>query len=86
MNNNEDKITIEFRLVSEFGDEFSSSTTSHVFNELGETDMMFIGEKLNTFLKQCGYFRKNDYIFMEDVTEDELTALEDYLAELREKS
>ena len=52
-------------------------------HELGETDIDFIGDQLNIFLKQCGYARKNDHIFMEDVTEEEWVALADYLEELR---
>jgi len=35
------------------------------------------------FLKQCGYVRKNDFIFMEDITEEEYEALAVYLDELR---
>lgn len=81
-----EKLTIDFRLVNELGDEFRSSSVSYVFEELGETQILFMGKQFNTFLKQCGYYRKNDYIFMEDVTEEELEALEDYLSELRKNT
>jgi hypothetical protein len=43
-----------------------------------------LGEAFNTFLKQVGYIRKNDFIFMKDVSLEELDALDDYLTELRE--
>ena len=80
---NQNKMTIGFILESERGDKFSATTTADVCRHLGDTDIDFIGEQLNAFLKQCGYIRENDYIFMEDVTEEECMALADYLAELR---
>ena len=80
---NQNKMTIGFILESECGDKFSATTTADVCRHLGDTDIDFIGEQLNAFLKQCGYIRENDYIFMEDVTEEECMALSDYLAELR---
>lgn len=83
MAENQNKLTIGFNFENEFGDKFSATTTAEVFNDLGETDIDFIGDQLNIFLKQCGYFRKNDHIFMEDVTEEERVALADYLEELR---
>ena len=84
MEGNQNKLTIGFILESEFGDKFSATTTASVCHHLGDTDIDFIGEQLNAFLKQCGYIRENDYIFMEDVTEEECMALSDYLAELRQ--
>lgn len=83
MAENQNKLTIGFNFENEFGDKFSATTTAQVFNDLGETDIDFIGDQLNIFLKQCGYARKNDHIFMEDVTEEEWVALADYLEELR---
>ena len=80
------KLTIGFHLESEFGDKFSSQSALEVFTELGETDLNVIGRQLNSFLKQCGYARNNDNIFMEDITEEEYQALADYLEELREES
>lgn len=79
------KLTIGFNFENEFSDKFSATTTAKVFNDLGETDIDFIGKQFNTFLKQCGYVRKNDHIFMEDINEEEYEALADYLAEFRQK-
>ena len=84
MKENQNKITISFNFENEFGDKFSATTTSEIFSELGDTDVGFIGEQLNIFLKQCGYVRKNNFIFMEDITEEEYDALADYLTELRQ--
>lgn len=81
----EDKniLTIGFNFENEFGDRFSATTTSQVFNDF-EKDVDFIGDQLNVFLKQCGYSRKNNHIFMEDITEDEYDAISDFLQDLRE--
>lgn len=83
MAENQNKLTIGFNFENEFGDKFSAITTAQVFNDLGETDIDFIGDQLNIFLKQCGYFRKNGHIFHKDVVEEERVALADYLEELR---
>lgn len=79
----DNKLTIGFNYENEFGDRYSATSTSEVFRSLGETEIDFIGEQLNHFLRQCGYFRKNNIIFMEDVTEEEYEALADCLNELR---
>ena len=42
-----------------------------------------LGEYFNTFLKQIGYIRNNDLLFMEDITEEEYDALQSYLEEYR---
>lgn len=79
----ENKIRIRFELVDENGNRYCSDSAVEVFRDLGETDLDVIGEQFNVFLKQCGYYRKNDHIFMEDITEEEYDALSDYLNELR---
>ena len=79
------KITIGFDFTDEYENFYSSSTTQEVFPEPGDTVLAVIGEKLNAFLRQAGYCRKNDYILMEDLTEDELDSLQLYLCELRDK-
>lgn len=81
----ENKIKIKFELTDENGNNFINDSTVEVFHSLGETDLDVIGKQLNTFLKQCGYVRKNDYIFMEDITEEEYDALADCLHELRNR-
>ena len=80
---NDEKITIKFELTNEFGDHFIQESTLEVFKDLGENDIDRIGELLNVFLKQAGYIRKNDYIFMEDVTAEEFDALTDFLDDYR---
>ena len=79
----ENKIRIRFELTDLNGYNYISESTTEVFPDMGETELTVIGEQLNTFLKQCSYTRKNDYIFMEDITEEEYDALTDYLHELR---
>lgn len=79
------KITIGFNFVNEFGDQFSQSSTVEVFSDLGETELTVIGEHLNCFLQQCGYIRTNNNILMEDLSDEEYEALDDYLDELREE-
>lgn len=81
----DNSIKIRFELETAFG-QYSQESQFKVFTDLGDTEVGCIGEQLNTFLKQAGYIRRNDYIFMEDVTEDELEALEDYLHSLREEN
>ena len=82
----DDKIRIKFEFTDEYGNNYVSETTTEVYVDMGETHLMVIGEQLNTFLKQCGYARKNDYMFMKDITEEECDALADYLKELRNKN
>lgn len=80
---NEDKITIKFEFSNEFGDHYSQESKFEVFSDMGETEIDRIGEQLNVFLKQIGYIRKNDLIFMEDVTPEEFEALSDFLDDYR---
>lgn len=81
----EPKLTIGFRLVNEFGDEYTMTTKQEVSDVAYDSDLEFIGEQLNVFLKQCGYYRKHDNILMSDLTDDEYCALFEYLAKLRGK-
>ena len=83
MDKENSKIVIGFHYEDEYGNVFDSSSKVDVFLNLGDTDLSIIGEKLNTFLRQCGYYRKNDYILMEDLTDDEYCELEAYLSRLR---
>ena len=79
----DNKLTIGFYLKGICGDEHSQESTLEVFYELGENDLDVIGRQFNCFLKQCGYYRSYDNIFMEDITDKEYEALEDFLQELR---
>lgn len=79
----EPKIKIGFTHTDEFGNTYSASSEVEVFASLGEKELEVIGEQLNIFLKQIGYVRHNDNILMEDLTDEELEALYDYLQELR---
>ncbi|MDO4562201.1 MAG: hypothetical protein Q4C12_00045 [Clostridia bacterium] len=76
-------ITTVFELADEFGNHYRSESTAEIVKSVGETKLDFMGEQFNIFLKQCGYVRKNDYIFMEDITEDEYIAISEFLSELR---
>lgn len=79
----DNKLTIGFTLDDEFGNHFSQTSKLEVFRDLGETEVDTIGTQLNVFLKQCGYIRKNDNIFMEDLTDSEYDAIADFLDDLR---
>ena len=65
------RITIGFHYVDTLGNTYDSSSTVEVFFDLGESELDVIGRQLNAFLKQSGYARNNDYILMEDLTEEE---------------
>lgn len=77
------KFRIKFELTDEFGNDYVNESRVDVCRVCGERELDVIGEQLNVFLKQCGYVRDNDYIFMEDITEEEYEALAVYLDELR---
>lgn len=80
----ENDINIRFELTDGFGNRFVQESQFEVFPDMGETVINCIGEKLNVFLKQAGFSRKNDNIFMEDINDIEYEALSDYLCFLRE--
>jgi len=53
-------------------DRYGRINTAHTEMDSPSTEMLFdMGEQFNTFLKQIGFIRHNDYLFMADVTEDE---------------
>lgn len=76
------KVTIGFTM-KHAGNKYKAKSTFEVYegSVLDE-----IGEMFNTFLKQVGYTRENDYILMNDVTLDELQLLEAYLAKIRKEN
>lgn len=78
------EIEIGFHLIDENANEFSQKSSMEVFTDLGDTVLDAIGRQLNNFLKQCGYIRPNEHIFMEDLTDDEYDAITDFLADYRE--
>lgn len=82
---NDNNLTIGFYLENEFKNSYSQKSSVEVFYDLGETELDVIGKQFNIFLKQCGYVRHNDNIFMEDITDEEYEALTDFLGELREE-
>ena len=84
MNMSENDIKIRFEFTDGFGNCFTQESKFEVFPDMGETIVDCIGEKLNVFLKQAGFCRKNDLIFMEDVSDDEYDALSACLDSLRE--
>lgn len=77
------EINIGFSFKDEFGHVYTQGSNVEVFTELGDNDITVIGRQLNCFLKQCGFYRPNDYILMNSVTEDEEEILSDYLNNLR---
>ena len=81
----ENKITIRFEYTDEFKNHYSQESSQQTFPDLGVDSINIIGEQLNIFLKQIGFYRKNDCIFMEDITEEEYGALADFLERYRAK-
>lgn len=79
------KITVSFHLVDQFGNTYDSSSTSEVFYDMGDDDLLVIGEKLNAFLAQCGYYRGGDTMLMESLTEDEFEEVIRCLSEYRDR-
>lgn len=77
---------IKFEFTNEFGDKFVQESPLWD-DEMDDIDN--IGAAMNQFLRLVSYTRKNDYIFMTDITENEweyLTeALDQYRAAKAEK-
>lgn len=78
-----EKMTIEFSHTDRHDNKYHLCTTAETYPDLGETDLDFFGDQFNVFLRQCGYIRHHDHIFMSDVTEEEREALADFLEDLR---
>ena len=78
------KITMGFTLADEFGNTYKSLSILDLNAYETNSPLDLLGMQFNTFLKQCGYSRTNDWLLMEDLTEDEVYALSDYLDELRD--
>lgn len=81
----ESKITIGFHYVDECNNEFKNQSTVEVFYSLGDTNLSVIGTCLNNFLRQVGFYRHNDNILMEDLTDDEYDAVVDFLEQYRDE-
>ena len=81
----ERKFRIDLSLTDEWGCTHSMSDEYIYFDEF--EDVSEVGRILtyiNIWLKQCGYFRDNDYMFEKDLTLDEIGYLEQCLDEYRE--
>lgn len=83
MKEESNQITIGFHYVDTMGNTYDSSSTVEVFFDLGDNELSTIGDQLNAFLRQCGYYRTRDTIIMEDLTEEERDELLCYLDTLR---
>lgn len=81
----ESKVTIGFHYVDEYNNEFKNESTVEVFYSLGDTNLSIIGTCLNNFLRQIGFYRHNDNILMEDLTDEECDAVVDFLEQYREE-
>lgn len=81
----DDKITIAFKYIDTWHNEYTAETTQRVIFAIGERELDVIGEQFNAFLRQVGYYRPNSYMLMDDLTQEEVEVLSDYLAEYRER-
>lgn len=75
------KIKIGFTYTNEFGSRYSSESEEQIFEDTGE--LAIIGEKLDIFLRQIGFIRKGNTVFMESITDDEIEVLYDALTKYR---
>lgn len=82
MEDNE-KISIGFRFTDEFHNSFASDSTVGVFYEFGESKLTEIGRYFNLFLRQCGFYRENELMLMESLSEDEYDAVICFLDKYR---
>ena len=78
----DERIQIDFHYKNEDGDEYSQQSNRPIHAEF-DSELDVIGMQLNSFLKQMGYYRQNEYIFMKDVSGEEYELLEEYLNEIR---
>lgn len=79
------KITIGFRYIDTWGNEYTAESTREVFFSLGDDELDTIGKQFNAFLSQAGYMRRNDHMLMEDLTQEEIWLLLDYLDKIRDR-
>lgn len=76
---------VGFYLAIRDGGEYSAESKVADYPEVGDSQIVTLGMQFNSFLRQAGYFRKNDYLFMTDVTEEEMWYLDACLADYRMK-
>lgn len=81
MENN--RVRIKFEATDQFGNSYVQENNVELHSDLGYCFTDEVGRLLNLFLKQMTFQRRNDCIFMEDVTENEMDALYDFLQEYR---
>lgn len=86
MQEESNRITVGFHFVDTLGNTYNSDSTVEVFYSLDENELDVIGRQLNAFLRQCGYYRDKDLIFMEAIDEEEYDAIASFLAQRREGS
>ena len=79
------KITIGFHYVDEYKNEFKNESTVEVSYSLGDTCLSVIGDCMNNFLRQVRFYRYNDNILMEDLTDEEYDAVVDFITQYREE-
>ena len=82
MDNN--RTRIRFEVTDELGDTYIQESIVDLDNGC-HTFPEEAGRLLNLLLKQMTFPRENDYIFMEDVTEEEIEVLDNFLQEYRKE-
>lgn len=76
-------IRISFSYTNECGEHFSASSDMTVYESLGDRPIDLIAEQFNHFLRQVGYYRPNNNILIEDLTDAEYDYLTEKLNEYR---
>ena len=77
------RITIGFSFTDQLGNMYSNQSSVEVFYDMDENELDVIGRQLDAFLKQCGYYRKNNNILMESLSDDEYDAVTSFLWDYR---
>lgn len=77
------EVSIRFSLDLQDGGYYEARSDFNVFYSMGETQLEQIGRAFNSFLRQCTFYRPNEYIFMPSITEEEYEFLTDVLEQYR---
>ena len=73
---------IRFEYIDEFGNYFEQRTRADNTYDMGT--LVELGVCFNNFLRQVSYPRENNFLFMEDITEDEYEFLDEALSDYRD--
>ena len=77
-------LTVKFGLKDESTNtKYKAKSKLRIYDGINDDVLLEIGFEFNNFLRQVGYVRKEDYMLMEDLTEEEVEYLKKCLANRR---